>query len=321
MNKPLSVFATRRLPRAVEAHLSTLCDFSPGDDDRAYSADDLVVAAAGRDVLIVTLTEALPADVVARLPDCVRMVATISVGTDHLAVKALAERGIAVSNTPGAVTDTTAEIAMLLMLGAARRANEGLTLIREDRWRGWRPTQLLGLGLSGARLGLIGFGRIGQAVAARSATFGMDIHYHGPRPIEGADATFHARLESLLEIADVVSLHCPSTTVTRGLVNDDFLAMCRPGVIIVNTARGDLVDDEALIAALRSGHVAAAGLDVFAGEPAIHAVYRDLPNVFALPHLGTATNEARTAMGMLVVDNIRAFARGEPLPNAVKPRT
>lgn len=321
MTKPLSVLATRRLPREVEAQLSTLCDFAPGDDGREYSADDLVAAAAGRDVLVVTLTEALPADVVARLPNSVRMVATVSAGTDHLAVKALTARGIAVSNTPGAVTDTTAEIAMLLMLGAARRANEGLTIIREDRWRGWRPTQLLGLGLSGARLGLIGFGRIGQAVAERSAAFGMEIYYHGPRPVEGASGSFHARLELLLEIADIVSLHCPSTAATRGLVNEDFLAMCRPGVIIVNTARGDLVDDDALIAALHRGHVAAAGLDVFAGEPAIHSSYRDLPNVFALPHLGTATNAARTAMGMLVVDNIRALADGNPLPNAVKPRT
>lgn len=316
----LKVFSTRRLPRAVEQKLRKLTDIEFGDDEREYSADDLVSLAQNRDVLVVTLMEPVTAEVAGKLPETVRLVSTVSAGTDHLDVKALTARGIGVSNTPGAVTDTTAEIAMLLILGAARRAREGLAMVEQDKWRGWRPTQLLGLGLSGAKLGLIGCGRIGQAVATRAAAFGMEVHYHGPREVPGAEAKFHARLETMLELCDVVSLHCPSTPATRGLIDEEHLALCKPGVIIVNTARGDLVNDDALIAALKSGHVAAAGLDVFAGEPQLHATYRSLPNVFALPHLGTATEEARTAMGMLVVDNIVAHADGKPLPNAVKPR-
>lgn len=318
--KKLRAKATRRLPGRVEEILHGLTAFSRGDDHAAYTADDIVALAQDADVLIVTLTEKVSPDVAARLPDSVRLVATVSAGTDHLAVKALGERGIQVSNTPGAVTDTTAEIAMLLILGAARRANEGLSLVQQNRWKGWRPTQLLGLGMRGARLGLIGYGRIGQAVAARAAAFGCEIHYHGPRPVADAIGTYHERLETLLAVADIVSLHCPSTAQTRGLVNETFLAMCKDGVIIVNTARGDLIDDAALIAALHRGDVMAAGLDVFAGEPDIHPDYRGLPNVFVLPHLGTATHMARTEMGMLVVDNIRALAEGQPLPNAVKSR-
>jgi lactate dehydrogenase-like 2-hydroxyacid dehydrogenase len=194
-----------------------------------------------------------------------------------------------------------------------------MALVQNDRWTGWRPTQLLGRGLAGSKLGLIGFGRIGQAVAERAKAFGMEVHYHGPREIAGAGAQFHARLETMLAISDFVSLHCPSRPETRGLIDREHLALCKPGAILVNTARGDLVDDDALVEALQSGHIAAAGLDVFAGEPRLHDGYRTLPNVFALPHLGTATEEARTAMGLLVVDNLRAFAAGAPLPNAVKP--
>jgi lactate dehydrogenase-like 2-hydroxyacid dehydrogenase len=310
----------KRLPAAVETALAERFEATLGDDETIYSAPEILARAEGCDALVVTLLEKLTADVIAWLPETVRIVATCSVGTDHIDLAAAKQRGLIVTNTPGAVVEATADIAFLLILAATRRASEGEAMVRGDRWPGWRPTQLLGMGLQGRRLGLVGFGGIGQAVARRALAFGMEVHWHGPRPKAGPDlpkATFHAKLEDLLAVSDVLSLHAPSGPETRNIVNAETLALLPPRAVVVNTARGDLVDDEALIAALKGGRLMAAGLDVYRGEPAIDPRYRTLPNVFLLPHLGTATLETRTGMGMLCVENLEAYFEGREPANRV----
>lgn len=315
-----TIHVYKRLPAAVEAALTDRFAATLGDDETIYSADEIVRLAEGCDALVLTLLEKLTADVIARLPERVRIVATCSVGTDHIDLAAAKQRGLIVTNTPGAVVEATADIAFLLILGATRRASEGEAMVRGDTWPGFRPTQLLGMGLQGRRLGLVGFGGIGQAVARRALAFGMEVHWHGPRPKSGPDlpkARYHAKLEDLLAVSDVLSLHAPSGPETRNLVNAETLALLPPGAVVINTARGDLVDDEALISALKGGRLMAAGLDVYRGEPAIDPRYRTLPNVFLLPHLGTATLETRTGMGMLCVENLEAYFEGREPANRV----
>ncbi len=318
-DKPI-IHVYKRLPATVETALSERYRTTFGDDETLYTASEILARAEGCDALVVTLLEKLTADVIDWLPKTVRMVATCSVGTDHIDLAAAKNRGLVVTNTPGAVVEATADIAFLLILAATRRASEGEAMVRGDKWPGWRPTQLLGMGLQGRRLGLVGFGGIGQAVARRALAFGMEVNWHGPRPKSGPDlpkATFHAKLEDLLAVSDVLSLHAPSGPETRNLVNAETLAQLPPGAVVVNTARGDLVDDDALIAALKGGRLMAAGLDVYRGEPALDPRYRTLPNVALLPHLGTATLETRTGMGMLCVDNLDAFFEGREPPNRV----
>ncbi|MGZ6162842.1 MAG: NAD(P)-dependent oxidoreductase, partial [Myxococcaceae bacterium] len=229
-------------------------------------------------------------------------------------------RGLVMSNTPEVLTDATAEIALLLLLGAARRAYEGQELLRSGGWTGWGPTQLMGRQLSGKRLGVVGMGRIGQAMARRARGFGVEIHYTDQRrlpPEKEEGAIFHPSVDALLPVSELLSLHAPSTPETRHLLDARRLALLPRGAIVVNTARGDLVDDEALIAALRSGQVGAAGLDVFQGEPALHPGYRSLPNTFLLPHMGSATIETREAMGFRALDNVDAVLSGRPAPDRV----
>ncbi len=224
------------------------------------------------------------------------------------------------SNTPEVLTDATAEIALLLLLGAARRAYEGQEMLRSGGWTGWGPTQLMGRQLSGKRLGVVGMGRIGQAMARRARGFGVEIHYTDQRrlpPEKEEGAIFHPSVDALLPMSELLSLHAPSTPETRHLLDARRLALLPRGAIVVNTARGDLVDDEALIAALRSGQVGAAGLDVFQGEPALHPGYRSLPNTFLLPHMGSATIETREAMGFRALDNVDAVLSGRPAPDRV----
>lgn len=314
-----SLILTRRLPDAVEARARRDYTVIDNADDRPLSADAIVARAAqvSADALLVSVGDPIDAELIARLPASIGLIATFSVGTDHIDLAAAAARGIAVANTPDVLTDATAEIALLLMLGAARRAHEGATELRSGRWTGWRPTHLMGTLLAGKRLGIVGMGRIGQAVAARARAFGMILHYHNRRPLaalEVADAQYHPTLEGLLAQSDVLSLHCPANATTRGLIDAAALARLPDGAILINTARGDIVVDSDVIAALKTGRLAAAGLDVFAGEPAIAPGYLDLPNAFLLPHLGSATVETRTAMGNRALDNIDAFFARRPIP-------
>lgn len=317
--KPV-IFATRKLPAAVEARLTRDYEAILNPDDRLYSADELVEIAAGADALLPCHTEKLTAEVIARLPERVKAIANFSVGYDHVDTAAAKARGIVVTNTPDVLSDATAEIAMLCMLGAARRATEGLALVQTAGWKDWSPGFMVGSQVTGKRFGVLGMGRVGQVAAKRARGFDMAVHYSNRRRLDAATeealgATFHATVEELLPESDVLSIHCPATPETTGLLNAERLALLPQGAIVVNTARGAVIDDEALLAALDSGHLAAAGLDVFNGEPTdIHPAYREHPKVFALPHIGSATRETRDAMGFRALDNLDAFFAGkEPL--------
>ncbi|HEX7270966.1 MAG TPA: D-glycerate dehydrogenase [Casimicrobiaceae bacterium] len=311
---------TRRLPPAVEARLERDYDAVLNADDRQIDADELVRLAAGARGLLVAPTERVDAGAIERLPGSVQIIATYSVGFDHVDAAAARSRGIAVTNTPDVLTEATADIALLCLLGAARRALEGDRLLREGRWRRWTPTELLGAELAGKRLGIFGMGRIGQAVAKRARGFGLSLLYHDQRSLAAAEtqgARYVARPEELLAQSDFLSLHAPATPATHHFLNAARIELLPAGAIVVNTARGTLVDDEALIDALRRRRVAAAGLDVFENEPRIHPGYLELPNVFLLPHLGSATVETRDAMGFRALNNLDAFFAGRAPPDWV----
>ena len=311
-DKPCLLVA-RELPRAVQERLAVSFNARFNATDEPYGPDALIEAARGCDGLLVTPTERMDAGVIARLPKRTRIIATFSVGYDHIDVAAAAKRGIVVTNTPGVLTDATADIAMLLLLGAARGAHWGERMVRENRWPVWTPTHPLGLDVTGRRLGVYGMGRIGRAVARRARAFGMEIHYHNrerlPEALEEG-AVYHSTLEDLMPVSDFLSINCASTPQTRGTVNARTLALLPAPAVLVNTARGDIVEDDALIEALQSGRLAAAGLDVFANEPGIDPRYRDIETLFALPHLGSATPATREAMGMRAADNLEAFFAG-----------
>ncbi len=314
MNKKKPVIVvTRKLPDAVERRLTEQFDGRLNPDDRIFQSEEIIAAAEGADALLVCHTEKLTSDVFALLPDSVRMVASFSVGFDHIDLNAARSRGILVTNTPDVLSDATAEIAMLLLLGAARRAYECEQLVRTDTWADWSPTYKLGLQLTGKRLGIVGMGRVGQIVARRARGFDMHIHYHNRRPLDAAaeqGARFHADLDEMLPHCQFLSINCPATPDTRHLLNARRISLLPDHAVVVNTSRGAVVDDEALIAALQSGKLFAAGLDVFNNEPKIHPGYRDLSNVMLLPHIGSATVETRDAMGFRALDNLEAFFGG-----------
>jgi lactate dehydrogenase-like 2-hydroxyacid dehydrogenase len=315
-----TILVSRRLPPEVEQRAARSYSARLNTDDVAYSADRLVELAAGADGLLVCPGNTVDAALIARLPATVKILATYSVGYDHIDVKAAAGRGLVVTNTPEVLTDATADTAILLMLAAARRAGEGERLLRAGKWDGWKPTQLLGTHISGKRLGILGMGRIGQAVARRARGFDMQIHYSDLRRLPATQehgAIYHADPEALLPHADVLSLHMPGGADTLRFLNAARIALLPPGAVVVNSARGTLVDDDALIAALKSGRIAAAGLDVYANEPKLHAGYLGLENVCLLPHLGSATVETRNAMGFRALDNLDAFFAGKSPPDKV----
>lgn len=318
-DKP-KLLVTRKLPEAVEARAARDYAATLNPDDTAYAPDGIAGRAAGMDALLVTPTDRISADVIEALPETVRMIATFSVGYEHVDLAAAQARGIPVSNTPDVLTDATADIAMLLILAATRRAYEGESLVRAGEWTGWRPTQLMGVQVTGRRLGILGMGRIGMAVAHRARAFGMEIHYNNLTRLAAdieAGAVYHATPEALLEVSDVLSIHCPLTPETHHLLNAERIKLMPAGAVVVNTARGPVVDDEALIAALKSGRLAAAGLDVFEGEPALNPGYLSLPNATLLPHLGSATVDTRNAMGFRALDNLDAFFAGREPPDRV----
>jgi lactate dehydrogenase-like 2-hydroxyacid dehydrogenase len=315
-----TILFTRKLPDAVERRAARDYRLIANPDDRPPTADQIVARSQEADAVVCCVVDKMTAAVFSRLPQRVRIVASFGVGTDHLDLAAAKARGVVVTNTPEVLTDATAEIALLLLLGAARRAYEGQAMLREARWTGWTPTQLMGHQLSGKRLGIVGMGRIGQAMARRARGFGVEIHYTDQQrlpPEREEGAIFHPTVEELLPLSQLLSLHAPSTPETRHLLDARRLALLPRGAIVVNTARGDLVDDEALIAALHSGQVGAAGIDVFQGEPNLNAAYRSLENAFLLPHMGSATIETREAMGFRALDNVDAVLSGRPARDRV----
>lgn len=318
-----SIYVTRRLPAPVERLLADELGATLATDDTPRSDAQLRDALSSHDILLCTLTDRLARDVLEAGAGRCRLLANFGAGVNHIDLAAARDFGMRVTNTPGVLTDDTADLTMLLILAAARRAREGDAELRDASWTGWRPTHLLGTRVSGATLGIVGFGRIGQAVARRAWNgFGMPVRYYSRRRADAAievacGATFVPELERLLSDSDIVSLHCPATPETRHLIGTQQLACMRRGAFLVNTARGDVVDEQALVRALESGAIAGAGLDVFEHEPHIPDALRTHPSVFALPHLGSATLASRVAMGQKAIRNIVAFRGGEPLPDEV----
>ena len=314
MNDKPVVLVTRKLPSAVEQKLGESFDTLLNPDDRLYSTTELLELAAQADAILPCHTEKFSAETIAQLPDRVKAIANFSVGVDHVDLEAARQKGVIVTNTPDVLSDATAEIAILLMLGAARRASEGERLVRSQQWRDWSPDFMVGRQTTGKRLGILGMGRVGQVVARRARGFDMSIHYHNRNPLDPAqagDAVYHDSVESLLSNIDVLSIHCPALESTRGLLNSKRLQLMHADSILVNTSRGGVIDDDALVAALAGGTIAAAGLDVYNGEPdAIHPGYRELDNVFLLPHIGSATHETRDAMGFRAIANLIAIFDG-----------
>jgi lactate dehydrogenase-like 2-hydroxyacid dehydrogenase len=314
MSRRAVVLVTRKLPLAVEQRLARDYEARFNVEDKVYSSDELLQRAVGADAIIPCHTERLTAEVIGRLPSSVRAICSFSVGFDHIDLAAAKARGIAVTNTPEVLSDATAEIATLLMLGAARRVYEGERQIRTDTWADWSATYQLGVQVTGKRLGILGMGRVGQIMARRARGFDMQIHYFNRKRLSGElerGAIYHDSVESLLPNCDFLSIHCPATPETHHLLNEQRIALLPDGAVVVNTARGAVVDDDALIAALRSGKLFAAGLDVFNNEPNIDPRYRELENAFLLPHIGSATRETRDAMGFRALDNLDAIVAGE----------
>lgn len=314
------LLVTRRLPPAVEARAARDFTARLNTEDRQLRREDLLSAAAEADAILCSPTDRLDAATIGALPGRVKAIGTFSVGFEHIDLAAAKARGIGVCNTPDVLSVATAELAMLLILAAARRAGEGERLVRAGRWTGWGPTQLLGTQVSERRLGIFGMGRIGREVARIARGFAMEVHYHDivRLPAEHESGTiFHPDEKSFLSASEVLSLHAPGGDATRHWLNAERIAMLPAGAIVANAARGSLVNDAALIAALRSGHVAAAGLDVYDGEPAVNPAYLTLENVVLLPHLGSATTRTRDAMGFLALDGITALLAGGSPSNRV----
>ncbi|MFL6717550.1 MAG: 2-hydroxyacid dehydrogenase [Burkholderiaceae bacterium] len=314
----LKAFLCRRFTAPVEAQLRQKFALEVNHGDAVMTPAQIVAWAQGADVLFVTATEAITAEVIHALQPHLKIIATLSVGFDHIDRAAARDCGVKVLHTPDVLSEACAEVALLLMLNACRRGFEADRMVRSGAWPGWGPTQLLGLGLTGRRLGIFGMGRIGRAVATRAWAFGMEIHYHNRSrlapELDGA-AVYHASVDSLLAVSDVFLIAAPGQPELKGFVNRDRIAQMPPRSVVVNISRGDLVDDDALIDALQSGHLFAAGLDVFVNEPRIDARYRTLDNVFLTPHIGSATHETRDAMGLLLIQSIAALAAGETPAN------
>jgi len=314
MSEKPAVLVARKLPPAVEERISK--DYAPrlNENDKIYTVDELIELAAGMQAIIPCHTEKLTAEVIAKLPDSVKAICSYSVGYDHIDLDAAKARGIIVTNTPEVLSDATAEIAMLLLLGAARRAYEGEQQIRTDTWPDWSATYQLGVQVTGKRLGILGMGRVGQVMAQRARGFDMEIHYYNRKRLSAdmeQGAVYYDSVEALLPHCDFLSIHCPATPETTRLINKERIAMLPDGAVVVNTARGAVIDDDALIDALKSGKLFAAGLDVFNNEPNIHPGYRDLKNTFLLPHIGSASDETRDAMGFRALDNLDAIVAGK----------
>jgi lactate dehydrogenase-like 2-hydroxyacid dehydrogenase len=317
------VVVTRRLPAEVEAELQKDFDARLNPDDRPLTRAQLTAARRRADAILPTVTDKFTAEVLATEPLRVKLLANFGVGFNHIDMNVAKARGLAVSNTPDVLTDATADIAMILLLTVARRTAEGERHVRAGQWTGWRPTHMIGTQVSGKTLGLIGMGRIARAVARRAHHgFGMKVLFHDPFPPSPQEAAALGAeglgsLDEVLERSDFVSLHCPATPETRHLMNAERFGRMRKSAFLINTARGDVVDEAALVAALQAGQIAGAGLDVFEREPVVTPALLAMENVVLLPHLGSATRETRVAMGMRALENLRLFFAGKPLRDRV----
>lgn len=320
----LTVVVTRRLPESVETRMKELFDVELRDPDTRMSREDLAEAMRRADVLVPCITDQIDANMLAQAGDKLKLIANYGAGVDHIDVASARQRGILVSNTPGVLTEDTADMTMALILAVTRRIPEGLAVMQAGKWEGWAPTAFLGGRVGGRRLGILGMGRIGQAVAKRAKAFGMQIHYHNRkrlRPEIEADleATYWESLDQMVSRMDVLSINCPHTPSTFHLMNARRLKLMKPSSVIVNTSRGEVIDENALTRMLRAGEIAGAGLDVYEHGTEINPRLRELPNVVLLPHMGSATIEGRVEMGEKVIINIKTFADGHRPPDLVVP--
>ncbi len=320
----LSVVVTRRLPEPVETRMKELFDVVLRDPDTPMTRDELATAMRNCDVLVPTITDTIDAGLIAQAGDRLKLIANYGSGIDHIDVATARSRGILVSNTPGTVTEDTADMTLALMLAVTRRIPEGLAAMQAGKWEGWSPMAFLGGRLGGRRLGILGMGRIGQAVARRARAFGMQVHYHNrkrvrPEAEAELDATYWESLDQMIARMDIISVNCPHTPSTFHLLNARRLKLLKPSAIIINTSRGEVIDENALTRGLRDREIAGAGLDVYEHGTQINPTLRDLPNVVLLPHMGSATVEGRIEMGEKVIINIKTFADGHRPPDQVVP--
>ena len=319
--KPL-VIITRRLPDVIETRMMELFDCRLRDDDAPMTQAELVQAAQDCDVLVPTVTDRIDAAILSQADPRLKLVASFGTGVDHIDLKSARERGITVTNTPGVLTEDTADMTMAMMLALPRRLSEGERLVRAGLWKGWGPTSMLGQRIWGKRLGIIGMGRIGQAVARRARGFGLAIHYHNRRRVHPdieaeLEATYWESLDQMLSRMDIVSIHCPHTPATYHLLSARRLKLLPSHAYIVNTSRGEVIDENALARLIEAGEIAGAALDVFEHEPAINPKFLKMENVVLLPHMGSSTIEGRIAMGEKVIISIKTFADGHTPPDRV----
>ncbi|MCL4150514.1 UNVERIFIED_CONTAM: hypothetical protein GTU68_000349 [Idotea baltica] len=304
--------------------MKELFDAHLNEDDHPFTDTELAEAMQTADVLVPTLTDKLDGRLLARAGDQLRLIAQFGAGVDNIDVQSAIQRGITVTNTPGVLTDDTADVTMALILAVPRRLYEGVQVMESGGFNGWTPTWMMGRRLAGKRLGIIGMGRIGQAVARRAKAFGLQVHYHNRKPVSQKieqllDATYWDSLDQMLGRMDIVSVNCPHTPATFHLMNARRIELMNPDAFIVNTARGEVIDEAALARAIKAGKIAGAGLDVFEREPAVNEELLGLPNVVLLPHMGSATIEGRTEMGEKVIINMKTFADGHKPPDRVIP--
>ena len=319
--KPL-VIVTRKLPDAIETRMMELFDVRLNLDDEPFSRARMVEAVQAADVLVPTVTDRIDAGILEQASDKLRLIASFGTGVDHIDVAAARARGMTVTNTPGVLTEDTADMTMALILAVPRRLVAGERLMRAGQWRGWSPTSMLGNRIHGKRLGIVGMGRIGQAVARRARGFGLSIHYHNRRPVHAEieaelEATYWDNLDQMLARMDIISINCPHTPVTYHLISPRRLALIQPHAFIVNTSRGEVIDENALVHALQNRDLAGAGLDVFEHEPQVNPKLLELENVVLMPHMGSATIEGRIDMGEKVIINVRAFMDQHAPPDRV----
>ena len=320
----LSVVVTRRLPAEVETRLSELFDVRLREDDTPMSRTEIVEAMKNADVLVPTITDMVDGAMIGQAGERLKLIANYGAGVDNIDVATARQRGILVSNTPGVLTDDTADMTMGLILAVTRRLPEGLAAMQSGAWDGWAPTAFLGGRVAGRRLGILGMGRIGQAVARRAAAFGMQVHYHNRRRLrseieDDLEATWWESLDQMVARMDVISVNCPHTPSTFHLMNARRLKLMKPDAVIVNTSRGEVIDENALTRMLRAGEIAGAGLDVYENGTEVNPRLRELTNVVLLPHMGSATRESRIEMGEKVIINIKTFDDGHRPPDQVVP--
>lgn len=319
-----NIILTRRLPDTVETRMRELFNATLNQTDQPFTQEQLIQAVKTADVLVPTVTDSLSASVIEQAGPQLRLIASFGTGVDHIDVKAAREKGITVTNTPGVLSEDTADVAMSLILAVPRRIVQGDIKVRSGQWDGWSPTGMLGHRINGKRLGIIGMGSIGQAIARRAKAFGMSIHYHNRKAVHPSieaelEATYWETIEQMLPRVDIISINCPSTPATHHLLNKERLSLLSPHSYLVNTGRGDVIDEMALIELLKENKIAGAGLDVYEHEPVISSALIDLPNVVLLPHIGSATIEGRHAMGDKVIINIQTFLDGHTPPDRVVP--